>query len=156
MKQTLWSISCSTSRISDCSSELQWQKADWRVKDGGRTVAERRDRVLGGGDLGDFFHKAHVWNIQFSTDQQLPSSGWDWIILYGNAIMLGIITCSPGDLVYSSAYCWRWLEHSPESSPENWFLTIHDSPPQVPPLLSDTLANQLKGRAWQLLTSHSI
>lgn len=29
-------------------------------------------------------------------------------------------------------YCWQWLEHSPECSPENWFLTIYDSPPWVP------------------------
>lgn len=85
------------------------------------------------GGVSRIFTKAHIWNIQFNTHQQLPFSSSDWIILYGNTIIWGIITCSPGDLVYSSSHCWRRLEHSPESNPENWFLTIHDnSPPRVP------------------------
>lgn len=45
------------------------------------------------------------------------------------------------------AYCWQWLEHSPESSPENWFLTIHDSPPRVPHSSLTLLQINLKAEA---------
>lgn len=157
MKQTVWSISCSTSWISNSSSELQWKS--WLTSGTGWTGAERwlrEEKAYQVGESSGIFTKAHVWNIQFSTDQQLPFSSSDWIILYGNAIMLGIITCSPGDLVYSSCLLLTMTGALPREQPRE---LIFDNPwftSSSPPLFSDTPANQLKGRAWQLLTSHSI
>lgn len=56
MKQTLWSISCSTSWISNSSSELQWKS--WLTSEGRRqNSTERKDGVSGGRDVGDF-HKS--------------------------------------------------------------------------------------------------
>lgn len=101
---------------------------------------------LGGGEMGyqvgrelRDFHKAHIWNIQFSTDQQLPFSNSDWIILCGDAIMLG-------DLVYSSCLLLTMTGALPREPPRElisdnpWFTSLR------PPLFSDTPANQLKVR----------
>lgn len=157
MKQTVWSISCSTSWLTNSSSEPQWKS--WLTSGAGWTGAEQRLRDEMGYQVEEssgIFTKKHVWNIQFSTDQQLPFSSLDWIILYGNAIMLGIITCSPGDLVYSSCLLLTMTGALPREQPRE---LISDNPwftSSSPPLFSDTSANQLKGRVWQLLTSYSI
>lgn len=154
MKQTVWSISCSTSRICNRSSELQLNS--WLTSGVGWTRAEqwlRGDREVSGSV--QLYTKAHV-NIEFSSDQQLLYSGSDWIILYSNAIMFGIITCALGDLVYSSCLLLTMTGALPWEQPTE---LIFDNPcftSSGPPLFSDTPANQLKGRAWQLLTSHTI
>lgn len=151
MKQTVWSMSCSTSWIPNSSSERQWK--GWLTH--GRR-GQREEMGYQVGECSGIFTKAHVWNIQFSTDQQLPFSSSYWIILYGNTITLRIITCSPGDLVYSSCLLLTMTGALPREQPRE---LISDNPwftSSSPTLFSDTPANQLKGRAWQFLTSYSL
>ena len=61
MKQTVWSISCSSARIRASSSQLEWKR--W-LTIGGRAVLQRSNGVSGGWALKDF-HPAHIWKIQF-------------------------------------------------------------------------------------------
>lgn len=61
MKQTVWSLSCSSSWIRTSFSQLEWKR--WLAK-GGKTVLQRSNGVSGGWALKDF-HPAHIWNIQF-------------------------------------------------------------------------------------------
>lgn len=155
MKQTLWSISCSASWISNSSSELQWKSWLTRRGRGQNCGWEKRWGIRWGRAWGfSQKHTSEIFNLALINSCLFQAQ--DWIILYGNAIMLGIITCSPGDLVYSSCLLLTMTEALPREQPRElisdnlWFTS------SSPPLFSDTLANQLKGRAWQLLTSYSI
>lgn len=66
MKQTLWSISCSNSWISNTSSELKWKT--WLTSGAEQFSREEMEYQFGGGGGGGLrdIHKAHIWTIQFS------------------------------------------------------------------------------------------
>lgn len=164
MKQTLWSISCSTSWISNSSSELQWK--GW-LTSGGRGQSSSWGKemgVSGGGDLRDL-HKSTAWYIQFSTDQQMPFFRlglnypiwqhhyvWDYYML---SRRFGLFILPIVDNDWSTP--WEQRGELISDNPRFTSSSSHPpSPSTPPPLFPDTLANQLKGRAWQLLTSHSI
>lgn len=156
MKQNVWSISCSTSWISNSSSERQWES--WLTSEAGWTRAEqwlRKDGVSGGGEPGWISqkHTSEIFNLALINSCLLQAQ--IELSYMATPLCWGLLHTLREIWFIHLAYCWRWLEHSLESSPVNWFLTIHDSPPRVP-YSSDTPANQLKGIAWQLLTSHFI
>lgn len=123
---------------------------NWNEKDDWQLEAELFSGEVMGYQVGGIWRTftertSEIFNF---ADQQLSFPSSTWIILYGNTIVWRIITCSPRDLGFLF-----FLQHSPENSPQNWFLTISDAPPTVPPLYFDALANQFKGRGWQPLTS---
>lgn len=155
MKQTLWSISCSTSWISNSSSARQ-SAFSLQLRGRGQNCGwEKRGDIRWVSAWGfSQKHMSEIFNLTLINSCLFQAQ--DWIILYGNAIMLGIITCSPGDLVYSSCLLLTMTGALPREQPRE---LISDNPwftSSSPPLFSDTLANQLKGRVWQLLTSYSI
>lgn len=131
MKQTVWSISCSTSWISNSSSELQWKSwltCGGRGQNGGW---EKRWGIRWGRALGfsqkhtsEIFNLALINSCLFQAQIELS--------YMATPLCWGLLHALQEIWFIHLAYCWRWLEHSPESSPENWFLTIHDSPPRVP------------------------
>lgn len=133
MKQTVWSISCSTSWISNSSSELQWKS--WLTSEAGWAGAEWCLRVEMGYQVGESFgiftkHTSEIFNLALINSCLFQAQ----IELSYMAMPLcwGLLHALQEIWFIHLAYCWQWLEYSPESSPENWFLTIHDSPPRVP------------------------
>lgn len=149
MKQTAWSISCSSSWICTSSSQLKWKR--W-LTIGGRPVLRGSNGVPGGRDLKDF-HWTHVWNIQFLRSTVVFSKFglnhpiWqhhcleDYYMLskrFGFFIFPVVDSdCSTPQRTAHRIDFWQSLMHLLQS----------------PPLFSDALANQFKGRGWQPLTS---
>lgn len=135
MKQTVWSISCSTSWISNSPSE-PWRKNlidEWRGVDGGQNGSEEKTRSIWWGRAQGFSqkHTSEIFNLVLINSCLFQAQ----IELSYMAMPLcwGLLHALQEIWFIHLAYCWWWLEHSPESSPENWFLTIYDSPPQGPP-----------------------
>lgn len=112
------------------------QDGGWKKGCGVRCGVQGCGRWRQGAEGWVVYTKAHIWNIQFSNDQLLPFSNLDWIILYGKAIIPGIITCSPGDLVYSFCLLLTVTGAVPGEQPAElisdnpWFTS--SSPPTPP------------------------
>lgn len=135
MKQTMWSISCSSSWISNNSSELQGNKTGWLTSGaGGRWLKKRerdcirweRARRISQKHTFEIFNLALINSCLFQTQIELSYMAMP--------LCWGLLHALQEIWFIHLAYCWLWLEHSPGGSPVNWFLTIHDSP-QAPTLL---------------------
>lgn len=131
MKQTLWSISCSNSWISNTSSELKWKT--WLTSGAEQFSREEMEYQFGGVFSGIFTkHTSEIFNL---ADQQMPFPSLDWIILYGNTIIRRIITCSLGDLGYSSFLLLTTTGALPREQPRE---LISDNPwftSSIPPTI---------------------
>lgn len=128
MKQTVWSISCSSLWICTSSSQLKWKR--W-LTIGGRTVLRRSNGVSGGRDLKDF-RRAHIWNIQFCRSTVVFPKFGPELSYMATPLFGGLFHALQEIWVFHFSYCWL-PERSPENGSQNWFLTSYDAPPTVPP-----------------------